>query len=508
LSYCLTFLAAYLLGSFPTGYLVGRAKGVDIRTVGSRNMGATNVFRTVGKLLGIFVLLADALKGWLAVAAVAPLLWSGFSHDALPVGLRVVAGVGAILGHNYTCWLKFKGGKGIATSAGLGGFDGGGGGAAGGGVVHHARAGADGGGRGAGGAGHLQTQKEHRAAAGGDGKPDYLRQKGGGGAMKITVLGAGAWGTALARLLQTGGAEVALWGHDPAHLEEMRRTGRNERYLPGIELPRDWRLEADLARAISGAEWVVAAVPSKAFRAVTQSLREFGGGIVSVTKGIEYQTGLTMCGVLAETAPRARRAALSGPSFALEVARGIPTAIVAASADPATAQAVQKLFHRPNFRVYTSPDLLGVELGGALKNVIAIAAGICDGLGFGDNTKAAFVTRSLAEMRRLGVAGGAQADTFNGLSGLGDLMVTCFSKLSRNRGFGERVGRGEPLPEIIAGMKAVAEGYPTARSAFELARKLNVESPIVDEIHATLYQGKNPALALRDLTARVSKPEN
>ena len=326
--------------------------------------------------------------------------------------------------------------------------------------------------------------------------------------MKISVLGAGAWGTALARLLHSGGNEVALWGHAPAHLEDLRRTGRNERYLPGIELPREMHLEADLPRAISGAEWVVAAVPSKSFREVTQSLRDFAGGIVSVTKGIEYQTGLTMCGLLAQTAPRARHAALSGPSFALEVARGIPTAIVAGSADPATAQAVQNLFHRPTFRVYTSPDLLGVELGGALKNVIAIAAGICDGLGFGDNTKAAFVTRSLVEMRRLGVACGAQADTFNGLSGLGDLMVTCFSKLSRNRAFGERVGRGEAIADIIAGMTAVAEGYPTTRSAFELARKLNVETPIVDEIHAALYQGKNPALALRDLTARVSKAEN
>ena len=326
--------------------------------------------------------------------------------------------------------------------------------------------------------------------------------------MKISVLGAGAWGTALARLLHSGGNEVTLWGHAPGHLEELRRTGRNERYLPGFELPREMNLEADLPRAIAGAEWVVAAVPSKSFRDVTQSLRDFSGGIVSVTKGIEYQTGLTMCGLLAQTAPLARHAALSGPSFALEVARGIPTAIVAGSTDPATAQAVQKLFHRPTFRVYTSPDLLGVELGGALKNVIAIAAGICDGLGFGDNTKAAFVTRSLVEMRRLGVACGAQADTFNGLSGLGDLMVTCFSRLSRNRAFGERVGRGEAIADIIAGMTAVAEGYPTTRSAFELARKLNVETPIVDEIHAALYQGKNPALALRDLTARVSKAEN
>jgi glycerol-3-phosphate dehydrogenase (NAD(P)+) len=326
--------------------------------------------------------------------------------------------------------------------------------------------------------------------------------------MKITVLGAGAWGTALARLLQTGGQTVTLWGHAPAHLDELRRTRRNERYLPGIELPVDLGYATDLTAALAGADWVVVAVPSRALRAVTAALADFSGGVVSVTKGIEPRTGLTMCGILAETAPRARCAALSGPSFALEVARGIPTAIVAASADVATAKAVQALFHRPAFRVYTSQDLAGVELGGSLKNVIAIAAGICDGLGFGDNSKAALVTRALVEMRRLGMAAGAQPETFSGLSGLGDLMVTCFSKLSRNRAFGERVGRGESLPDITAGLTAVAEGYPTARSAAELARKLGVETPIVDEVHAALYEGKTPALALRDLIARSSKAED
>ena len=326
--------------------------------------------------------------------------------------------------------------------------------------------------------------------------------------MKITVLGAGAWGTALARLLQTGGQTVTLWSHDPAHLADLRRTQRNERDRPGIELPVNLGYATDLAAALAGADWVVVAVPSKALRTVTGALADFSGGLVSVTKGIEHHSGLTMCGILAETAPRARRAALSGPSFALEVARGIPTAIVAASADAATAKAVQALFHRPAFRVYTSQDLAGVELGGALKNVIAIAAGICDGLGFGDNSKAALVTRALVEMRRLGVAAGAQPETFSGLSGLGDLMVTCFSKLSRNRGFGERVGRGESLAAITAGLTAVAEGYPTARSAAELARKLGVETPIVDEVHAALYEGKAPALALRDLMARSSKAED
>src|SRR5260370_15158145 len=201
--------------------------------------------------------------------------------------------------------------------------------------------------------------------------------------MRITVLGAGAWGTALARLLQQSANQVTLWGNVPGWVEEIRKTGRNDRFLPAIELPRELLLESDVARAIAGAECVVVAVPSQAFREVTSRLKAFEGTIVSVTKGIEYDTGLTMCGILAQTAPKATCAALSGPSFAIEVTRSIPTAIVAASSDPATASQVQRLFSRPAFRVYTSSDVLGVELAGALKNVIPIPAGVGPGLGFG-----------------------------------------------------------------------------------------------------------------------------
>jgi glycerol-3-phosphate dehydrogenase (NAD(P)+) len=325
--------------------------------------------------------------------------------------------------------------------------------------------------------------------------------------MKITVIGAGAWGTALARLLHLGGNDITLWGHVPEWLDEIRQTGRNERFLPGIEVPRGIALDADLARAVDGAACVVVAVPSQPFRQVTSQLAAYSGMIVSVTKGIEYETGLTMCGILAQTAPKARCAALSGPTFAIEVARDIPTAIVAASSDAATAAKAQQLFNRPTFRVYTSPDFLGVELGGALKNVIAIAAGVGDGLGFGDNSKAALVTRAIVEIRRLGVACGAQAETFTGLSGLGDLMVTCFSRHSRNRGFGERVGRGEKPAEIAASMQAVAEGYPTARSAYHLARNLGVVTPVIDEVHAMLYAGKNVAQAVASLMSRDLKAE-
>lgn len=326
--------------------------------------------------------------------------------------------------------------------------------------------------------------------------------------MRITVLGAGAWGTALARMLACRGHDVTLWDYFPATLEAIARTGQNERYLPGIELPTGLRLEPDAGRAVDGAELVVVASVSRAFRAVTHCLERFTGVVVTVTKGIEYETGLTMSGVLRETAPRARVVALSGPSLALEVARGVPTAVVAAGKDAEATRRVQMLFHGPTFRVYSSSDLLGVELGGALKNVFAIGAGVCDGLGFGDNSKAALVTRAIAEMRRLGVACGARAETFSGLSGIGDLMVTCFSKLSRNRQFGERLGRGESVDQILATMTAVAEGYPTARAAHALARRLGVETPIIDQVYAMLYEGKDVRQTVQDLLSRESKPED
>ena len=325
--------------------------------------------------------------------------------------------------------------------------------------------------------------------------------------MKITIIGSGAWGSALGCLLNAGGHSVTIWGNMPAQLEEMRRTGRNEVCLPGVDLPRNWALESDLGKALQGAEVVVVAVPSRPYREVTRCLSGYRGIVVSVTKGIEYETGLTMSSVLRENAPLARIVALSGPTLALEVAKGIPTAIVAAGQDLEAAKTVQILFHRPTFRVYTSQDVLGVEMGGALKNVIAIAAGGCDGLGFGDNSKAALITRGIVEIRRLGVACGALPETFSGLSGLGDLTVTCFSRLSRNRGFGERLGRGEALEHILKTLTAVAEGYPTARSAFHLARQRGVVTPIIDQVHAMLHEGKDIEQAVHDLIGRSEKSE-
>lgn len=325
--------------------------------------------------------------------------------------------------------------------------------------------------------------------------------------MNVAVLGTGAWGTALAKVLHENGHAVTLWARDAGMLRELAQ-GRNERYLPGVPLPAGWNCEPDLARAAADKDCVVLAIPSKAFRDIAARLRDSRAILVSVTKGIEYDTGKTMCGVLRECAPAAAVAALSGPTFAIEVARGMPTAIVSASEEEAVRARVQELFHQPRFRVYRSHDLLGVELGGALKNIIAISAGVCDGLGFGDNSKAALITRGIAEVRRLGVACGAEPETFAGLSGLGDLMVTCFSKQSRNRSLGERIGRGESIKTLTQPDAKLAEGVPTARSAHRLARRLNIETPIIDEVHAVLYEGKEARRALSDLLSRDTKAED
>lgn len=324
--------------------------------------------------------------------------------------------------------------------------------------------------------------------------------------MKVTVVGAGAWGTALGLILDRNQHAVTFWGHQPATLQELS-ISRTHPSLAGVKLPETFTYEPDLNRAVTGSDAVVMAVPSKAFRAVAAKTPASGKLVISVTKGIEYASGSTMSAVLRETIRGAQVAALSGPTFALEVAKGAPAAIVAAAESAELSKEVQAMFHRPKFRVYSSTDLLGVELGGALKNVIAIAAGIGDGLGLGDNSKAALVTRALAEMKRLGLACGAHPETFWGLSGLGDLTATCFSRLSRNRLFGEKIGRGATLAEIAAAGAPLAEGYPTTRSAWRLAQRQGVETPIIEQVHSLLYEGKDFRQALEDLTARGLKAE-
>ncbi|MCF7668244.1 MAG: NAD(P)-dependent glycerol-3-phosphate dehydrogenase [Verrucomicrobia bacterium] len=326
--------------------------------------------------------------------------------------------------------------------------------------------------------------------------------------MRISIIGAGAWGSALGRILSIPENRITLWSNDPGQLEEIGRTGRNEVFFPGYDLPGDWRLEPDIHKALDDCETAVIAVPSQVFRKVTNNFGDFEGTLISVTKGIEYDTGMTMSQILSETAPNADVCTLSGPSLAFEVARGVPTAVVAASENRQTAVAAQELFHRPTFRVYTSNDIIGIELGGALKNVIAIAAGLCDGLGFGDNSKAALITRGIVEIQRLGTACGAKAVTFAGLSGLGDLTVTCFSPLSRNRTLGEKIGRGMSPEEAVGSMTAVAEGSPTSKSAHQLSIKHGVETPIISEVYALLYKNKSVNEAINTLLHRDTKAED
>jgi glycerol-3-phosphate dehydrogenase (NAD(P)+) len=313
--------------------------------------------------------------------------------------------------------------------------------------------------------------------------------------MKAVVVGDGGWGTALALLLRENGHAVTLWSPFPAYAEELRTRRENPLYLPGVPLPPDLPITSDPAEAAHGAGLAVLAVPSRYFAEV---LARFHGLLapdvlaVSVAKGFDPASGRRLSEIAEQLLGLPAVAVLSGPSHAEEVARRLPTAVVAACREPKPANLVQRLFMNRRLRVYTSDDPIGVEMGGALKNVIALAVGMCDGLGLGDNARAALITRGLAEIARLGAAAGAQPATFSGLSGLGDLVVTCTSRLSRNRNVGERLGRGEPLATILAGMKQVAEGLTTCPTTLALARRYGVETPVIREVHAILYEGRKP----------------
>lgn len=326
----------------------------------------------------------------------------------------------------------------------------------------------------------------------------------------VAILGAGGWGTALALLFANSGMPVNLWGYDPAQVERLRETHTNQRYLPGVTLGELVHPTNDL-QICSRADVILFVTPSKAIRAVAEQFSRISPPaatpLVSCTKGIEHETGLRMSEVLREYFPKNPIGALSGPNHAEEVARRMPAAAVVGFPDLAVAERMQPLFSTPWFRTYTTDDVAGVELGGALKNIYAIAAGVSDGLGFGDNSKAALLTRALVELVRLGVVLGGRRETFHGLSGVGDLMVTCFSRHSRNRGLGEKLGRGEKLEEITTGMTGIAEGVPTARSAFECARRAGVSTPIIDQVHAMLFEGKAPRTVLVELMSRDPRPE-
>jgi len=324
------------------------------------------------------------------------------------------------------------------------------------------------------------------------------------------IVGAGAWGTALASLWGKDGRRVSLWGHDVNRVTRMQKTRENSDYLPGIRLPETVTVTSELPDC-AGADLIVLVAPSTALREITTRLRKVisnpHAALLSCTKGIEHVTGMRMSQILHEAFPEHRIAVLSGPNLAVEIAQGLPTATVIASDDMDCAASLQGILGSPRFRIYTSRDVVSVELGGALKNVFAIAAGISDGLGLGDNSKAALVTRSLAELVRLGAAMGGNVNAFYGLSGAGDMVLTCYSERSRNHTVGKRLGRGEPMDQITASMKTVAEGIPTTRSAWECARRLNIVAPIIDQVYAVLYQQKKPTAALEELLSREQKPE-
>ncbi len=329
----------------------------------------------------------------------------------------------------------------------------------------------------------------------------------------VAVLGAGSWGTALAVWLAGRGVPVTLWGHDPGHVRRLREERVNARYLPGVELPPGVSPVENLADA-AGAGLTIFVTPSHALRRVAGEFAAAAPSptdrplLLSCTKGIEFGSGRRMSEILAECLPGSEVAVLSGPSHAEEVGRNRPTAVVLGAARPDAATRLQCLFNAGALRAYTSDDVTGIELGGALKNIFAIAAGVSDGLGFGDNAKAALVTRSLAELVRLGVRMGGRRETFHGLSGIGDLMVTCFSRHSRNRLVGERLGRGERLAEVVGSMSMVAEGVPTTRSAFACARGNGTPTPVIDQVYAVLYEDLPPAEALRSLFLRDPRPES
>ncbi len=331
--------------------------------------------------------------------------------------------------------------------------------------------------------------------------------------MKIGVIGAGSWGTTLADLLAKKGHAVTLWAFEKDLVQRMRENSINDLYLPGFTLSANLSFTNDLAEAARDREVVVMVAPSQRLRKVLEQVEPHiaaGTLLVSAAKGVETGTLMIMSEVIEEVLPAdkvQRVAYLSGPTFAREVAAEIPTALSVASSSADVARTVQELFSCEFFRLYRQDDVIGVELGGALKNVIALAAGVCDGLGYGYNTRAAVITRGLEEMIRIGLAKGAARTTFSGLSGMGDLVLTCTGDLSRNRTVGLELGRGRKLNEILQGMKMIAEGVQTTQSAYLLARKLEVEVPIIEQMYLILYEDKNPRQAVRDLMRRRLKPE-
>ncbi len=327
----------------------------------------------------------------------------------------------------------------------------------------------------------------------------------------ISIIGAGSWGTALALLLYRNGHSVTVWSIMEAEIAMLQKEHEHKEKLPGVKLPEDMVFTTDLKMAVEGKDVLVLAVPSPYTRATSKSMAPFvreGQVIVNVAKGIEEKTLFTLSEIIEDEIPQAEVAVLSGPSHAEEVGRGIPTTIVVGARKKNTAEYLQNIFMNEVFRVYISPDVLGIELGAALKNVVALAAGIADGLGYGDNTKAALITRGIAEIARLGTAMGGKWETFCGLTGIGDLIVTCASMHSRNRRAGILIGQGHTMEEAMEEVKMVVEGVYSAKAAMGLAEKYNVQLPIIEQVNEVLFHGKSAAEAVGSLMLRDKKIEN
>jgi glycerol-3-phosphate dehydrogenase (NAD(P)+) len=328
---------------------------------------------------------------------------------------------------------------------------------------------------------------------------------------RICVLGDGGWGTALACLLHKKGLAVTMWGVFPEYVSYLNKKRVNTKFLPGIKIPADIEITHDLKRAVEKKELIILATPSQHLRKILIRLKKIDyphrAIYLSVIKGMEIKTLKRMSEIIRDQLGNVKLAVLSGPTIAQEVVRGIPTTAVIATGEKNLRKSLQKLFMTDEFRVYTNKDIIGVELGGSLKNIVAIACGISDGLGFGANTKAALLARGLAEISRLGAAMGANLHTFSGISGLGDLVTTCISPYSRNRYVGEQIGKGKTLKYIQSRLQMVAEGVPTTKSAYNLSLRYKVQMPITKEIFAVLYKNKSPQKAVRDLMTRKSKEE-
>lgn len=327
---------------------------------------------------------------------------------------------------------------------------------------------------------------------------------------QVTIMGDGAMGTVCAMLLAANGARVRLWGRDASHVRQIARQRENKRYLPGYRLADSIEAGCDASWAFAGSEMIISAVPSQYIRSTWQSVApslSVGAPVISVAKGIENDTLLRPTQILAELCGARNYAVLSGPSIAHEIADGLPCSVVAACGDGSVAKRVQQMFNSPTFRVYTNDDVVGVELAGAMKNVVAIAAGILDGLKLGDNAKAALLSRGLAEITRLGIAMGARAETFYGLAGVGDLITTCISPYGRNRTAGQHIGEGKSAEHVVRTTASVIEGIATARSVIALSRKHKVDMPITQAVGAVLFENVPPAQAVQNLMTRELKAE-